>query len=360
MNNNVALCYLFLALLWNFKVIYATLCANGNGTSCCAGYQWDQIQERCLPCKLGYTGANCDTKCFYPSYGKDCQSICICSEFFCDHENGCRNLTNGDFQNICKGKNGGTVCCHGYKLNKKKTECEPCEKGYTGENCENACPFPTYGLDCQSICNCTELFCDHVNGCGNSTEKSFQNTCNGKNGTVCCYGYKLNSERTECVPCEEGYTGKNCEIVCPFPSYGLDCQSICNCAETTCDHVNGCRGYSSACDKGYKGQSCDVICPYPFHGMDCESICNCTETNCDHVNGCMELSTETPMPHNSMKTVNEDGFQKLSANRKQPLLMIGIGVLAAMALFVALAIFYTYRLENSNKEIDSNIYYSIK
>lgn len=74
----------------------------------------------------------------------------------------------------------------------------------------------------------------------------------------------------------------------------------------------------------------------------------------------MELSTETPMPQNSMKTVNEDGFQKLSANRKQPLLMIGIGVLAAVALFVALAIFYTYRLENSNKEIDSNIYYSIK
>lgn len=47
------------------------------------------------------------------------------------------------------------------------------------------------------------------------------------------------------VACEEGYTGQNCEIVCPFPSYGLDCQSICNCAETTCDHVNGCRGYSS-------------------------------------------------------------------------------------------------------------------
>lgn len=47
------------------------------------------------------------------------------------------------------------------------------------------------------------------------------------------------------VACEEGYTGQNCEIVCPFPSYGLDCQSVCNCTETTCDHVNGCKGYSS-------------------------------------------------------------------------------------------------------------------
>uniref|UniRef100_K1QB77 EGF-like domain-containing protein n=1 Tax=Magallana gigas TaxID=29159 RepID=K1QB77_MAGGI len=161
---------------------------------------------------LGYTGSNCDTKCFYPSYGKDCQSICNCTEFFCDHENGCRNLTNGDFQNICKGKNGGTVCCHGYKQNKEKTECEPCEKGYAGQICE---------------------------------------------------------------------------IVCPFPSYGLDCQSVCNCTETTCDHVNGCRGYSS----------------------------------------------ETTMPQNSMKAVNGENFKKLSANRKQPLIMIGIGVLAAVALF---------------------------
>lgn len=66
------------------------------------------------------------------------------------------------------------------------------------------------------------------------------------------------------------------------------------------------------------------------------------------------------MPQNSMKAVNGENFKKLSANRKQPLIMIGIGVLAAVALFVVLAIFYTYRLENSNKEIDSNIYYSIK
>lgn len=42
------------------------------------------------------------------------------------------------------------------------------------------------------------------------------------------------------------------------------------------------------------------------------------------------------------------------------MLMIGIGVLAAVSLFIVLAIFYTYRLENVNKETDSNIYYSIK
>lgn len=82
-----------------------------------------------LACKLGYTGANCDTKCFYPSYGIDCQSICNCRELFCDHKSGCRNLTNGYFQNICKGyvtvllpftlnilqKN--SICMHKYTYN---------------------------------------------------------------------------------------------------------------------------------------------------------------------------------------------------------------------------------------------------
>lgn len=66
-----------------------------------------------------------------------------------------------------------------YNLNTIKHLYVACEKGYTGQNCENACPFPSYGMDCQSVCNCAELFCDHVNGCGNSTEKSFQNICNG-------------------------------------------------------------------------------------------------------------------------------------------------------------------------------------
>lgn len=40
--------------------------------------------------------------------------------------------------------------------------------------------------------------------------------------------------------CEKGYTGTNCETVCVYPSYGLDCQSLCNCIVNQCDHANGC------------------------------------------------------------------------------------------------------------------------
>lgn len=48
--------------------------------------------------------------------------------------------------------------------------------------------------------------------------------------------------------CEEGYTGTNCETVCVYPSYGLDCQSVCNCIVKQCDHTNGCvRHFKGTC-----------------------------------------------------------------------------------------------------------------
>lgn len=53
-----------------------------------------------IACKVGYFGLNCDTKCVYPSYGKDCQSTCNCKDTYCDHVEGCANLTGA---NICKG-----------------------------------------------------------------------------------------------------------------------------------------------------------------------------------------------------------------------------------------------------------------
>lgn len=235
MNNTEVLFYLFVLILRNFEVIYATLCGNINGTSCCSGYYWDEIQKRCILCKVGYFGPNCDTKCVYPSYGNDCQSKCNCKDTYCDHVEGCANLTGA---NICKGQTGAKICCNGFKWKKEETKCIPCDKGYTGHNCEHMCHFPMYGVDCQSMCNCTE---------------------------------------TQCHP------------------------------------VDGCKEYSS--------------------------------------------KYETEMRDSPTKAVNTE---VLSTNRKQSMLMMGIGVLAAVALFIVLAIFFTYRLENTNKENDSNIYYSIK
>lgn len=63
------------------------------------------------------------------------------------------------------------------------------------------------------------------------------------------------------------------------------------------------------------------------------------------------------MRNSSTTTVNTEVS---STNKKQSMLMMRIGVLAAVALFIVLAIFFTYQPKNTNKENESNIYYSIK
>lgn len=48
-----------------------------------------------------------------------------------------------------------------------------------------------------------------------------------------------------------------------------------------------------ACDKGYYGPNCDFKCPFPVYGYDCQSVCDCNVTYCDHVNGCLQSSGDT-------------------------------------------------------------------
>ncbi|XP_048767865.1 multiple epidermal growth factor-like domains protein 11 [Ostrea edulis] len=56
----------------------------------------------------------------------------------------------------------------------------------------------------------------------------------------CCSGYKWDRYTEKCLPCEVGYYGGNCTEPCPFPSFGEDCQSFCNCSEDQCNHEKGC------------------------------------------------------------------------------------------------------------------------
>lgn len=42
-------------------------------------------------------------------------------------------------------------------------------QGFTGDNCSSRCPYPTYGRDCQELCNCSKDMCDVSTGCQSFT-----------------------------------------------------------------------------------------------------------------------------------------------------------------------------------------------
>ncbi|XP_062597911.1 multiple epidermal growth factor-like domains protein 10 [Saccostrea cucullata] len=56
-------------------------------------------------------------------------------------------------------------CCVGYKWNDKNKTCDECDIGYEGYSCTNICPYPTYGIACQEICDCNKSKCDYRYGC---------------------------------------------------------------------------------------------------------------------------------------------------------------------------------------------------
>lgn len=56
----------------------------------------------------------------------------------------------------------------------------------------------------------------------------------------CCPGSSWNSTSQKCEPCLPGYSGVNCSLSCPYPSYGVECQQSCNCIQDSCDVSTGC------------------------------------------------------------------------------------------------------------------------
>lgn len=47
--------------------------------------------------------------------------------------------------------------------------------------------------------------------------------------------------------CNNGFFGPLCSQKCPYPSFGKECQKICNCDNKTCDHRQGCKGMYHLC-----------------------------------------------------------------------------------------------------------------
>ncbi|XP_062596743.1 multiple epidermal growth factor-like domains protein 11, partial [Saccostrea cucullata] len=111
--------------------------------------------------------------------------------------------------------------------------------------------------------------------------------CSGFDGTsVCCAGYVWNKAVGNCTPCTSGFHGPDCNVPCPYPSFGKDCQSWCNCSKFKCDHQLGCRKNPQDCDIGYYGYFCEDRCRYSNFGYMCQENCKCEQDMCHFVKGC--------------------------------------------------------------------------
>lgn len=91
----LAVMFIFLGSL--FRRSAPKLCESEIGLVCCDGYFRDQSTGTCISCKPGYFDVNCSQRCFYPTYGVNCQEECSCQKTFCDFSSGC-NI--GDVTNV--------------------------------------------------------------------------------------------------------------------------------------------------------------------------------------------------------------------------------------------------------------------
>lgn len=59
----------------------------------------------------------------------------------------------------------GWECCNGFALDTISGECKKCPIGYFSDNCSRKCNPPTYGEDCQYLCECSNDVCHFALGC---------------------------------------------------------------------------------------------------------------------------------------------------------------------------------------------------
>ncbi|XP_071952983.1 uncharacterized protein [Antedon mediterranea] len=130
----------------------------------------------CLPdpygcsCVTGYKGLKCDTECSSDTFGSDCAQTCHCKQGDCDRYTGI--CTNSSCAFPWMGSN-----------------CQKCQSGFDGENCEIECPCECYmtGRCIEGTCNTNWLEPDCENRIINTT---FTPANNGQHTTTSCSVYQ--------------------------------------------------------------------------------------------------------------------------------------------------------------------------
>ncbi|XP_062618431.1 multiple epidermal growth factor-like domains protein 10 [Saccostrea cucullata] len=117
--------------------------------------------------------------------------------------------------------------------------------------------------------------------------------------------------------------------------------------DTKNKHISDCKGYEafSGCEMGYFGINCSVACRYPSYGNECQSRCNCSNTTCHHVKGCQHFSEEYGLTTGSISTKEKFSLEKY-------IMITSIGVSSSLAcIFIMLSLILIWRRQ---RNIDVN------
>ncbi|XP_078321861.1 uncharacterized protein LOC144621840 [Crassostrea virginica] len=184
--------------------------------------------------------------------------ICEVEIYGCDvnqYGEECSNCSNGCFEcDVVK----GCVSCRRQFIG---SDCQLCQPGFIGDNCDVSCRSGWYGQNCSMEC---------------STHCLNNATCDTVSGT-CPWD------------CSPGYRGSKCIDECSAGTYGTRCENLCsgNCLESqACNFVNG--FCDQGCMSGWTGPRCRLSCRYGTYGENCAYNCsgNCFQRqSCDRFDG---------------------------------------------------------------------------
>ncbi|CAG2104937.1 unnamed protein product [Medioppia subpectinata] len=262
----------------------------------------DHITGACI-CKAGYRGPLCKEKCSPGTHGDQCTSQCLCqNDGQCDHVSGSCQCPPGWMGEFCT--NSCTLVENKY--------------GYKGERCEEECPPGTYGLNCEKKCKCFNGgVCDPEDGhcvCKDGwigLQCETRMCSDGLYGPECrhiCQCHQNNSQlchpwtgECTCKPINrynkhiiraKGYTAELCHRQCAPPSFGANCNEVCDCHNgALCHHITG----ECLCDAGWDGAKCEKPCITGTFGIGCTQNCSCFG-NCVCPPGYAGLRCERPCP----------------------------------------------------------------
>eukprot|EP00105_Crassostrea_gigas_P000967 XP_011412953.1 PREDICTED: uncharacterized protein LOC105317866 [Crassostrea gigas] len=125
-------------------------------------------------------------------------------------------------------------CCANYHM--VNGSCQVCPVGYFGSECTVPCYYPTFGMFCEQECECNLTDCNHMYGCESNGDCENDKT---KSSGGCCTNYHMVDG--SCEACPVGYFGSRCGVPCQYPTFGWLCIDECNCSQSECNHVHGCK-----------------------------------------------------------------------------------------------------------------------